>query len=265
MGEVLRGDCLTLLAGLPAASADLIYADPPFATGKDWGQFDDRWDGGLDGYLEYMRPRLVECRRVLADHGSMYLHCDPTACHYLKVMLDDIFGREQFRNEIIWSYRRWTNISTSYQRTHDNILLYSGPEAVWNSPTEPKAKGTPQYRRWNEPDPVTGRMRTLADRSVPVPDTAMRDVWEIPRLQSDAGERVGYPTQKPEALLKRIIRASSNEGDLLIDPFCGSGTALVAAKQLGRRWWGCDINPQAVTITESRLAVETAPLEGLAV
>ena len=104
----------------------------------------------------------------------------------------------------------------------------------------------------------------MADRSVPVPDTAMRDVWEIPRLQSDAGERVGYPTQKPVAVAERIIRASSNEGDLVADPFCGSGTALVAARRLGRRWWGCDLNLEAVALAESRLAAEPEPLPGLA-
>ena len=262
--DVVQGDCLDVLAGLPSGCFDLIYADPPFATGKDWGEFDDRWPGGLDGYLDYMRPRVEACRRVLAETGSFYLHCDPTASAYLRVMCDDIFGRHLFRNEIVWSYRRWAALSASYQRTHDTILFYAGPGAVWNPPVEPKAAGTPQYRRWNEPDPDRpGRMRTMTDRSVPVPDTAMRDVWEIPRLQSDAGERVGYPTQKPLAVAERIIRASSNEGDLVADPFCGSGTTLVAAHKLGRRWWGCDINPQAVRLAERRLGVETAPLPGL--
>ena len=265
MNEVRRGDCLEVLADLPAGSVDLMYADPPYGTGKDWGAFDDRWQNGLDGYLKWMRPRLEAVRRALAETGSLYLHCDPTASHYLKVMCDQVFGRDRFRNEVVWSYRRWSAKSAGFQRTHDILLFYAGEGATWNSPTEPKADGTPKFRRWNEPDPdKPGRFRTRCDRQQEVLETAMRDVWEIGRLQSDARERVGYPTQKPVALLDRVVLASSNQGDLVCDPFCGSGTTLVAAKRLGRRWWGCDLNPQAVTLTERRLAAETAPLPGMA-
>ncbi len=121
MNQLYQGDNLAILRSLPDASVDLICTDPPFNTGRDWGAFDDRWEGGLDGYLKFMKPRLIECRRVLKDTGSLYLHCDPTASHYLKVMLDSVFGIKQFRNEIVWHYQKQRGIWA----VHDIILSYS--------------------------------------------------------------------------------------------------------------------------------------------
>ena len=142
MNEVVQGDCLEVLAGLSAGSVDLIYADPPFATGRNFGQFDDRWADGLDGFLEYMRPRLTECRRVLKDTGSLYLHCDTHASHYLKVMLDTIFGRPQFRNEIVWKRTAGRSDGGQYGRVHDIILFYAGEGRIWNRPYLPH---NPEY------------------------------------------------------------------------------------------------------------------------
>ncbi len=205
-------------------------------------------------YLLMMSVRLMEMKRVLKPTGSIYLHCDPTESHSLKLMMDTIFGRDRFLNEIIWSYRRWAGKARRYQRMHDVVLFYSnGDGQVWNWPMEPKAGGTPKYKRWNEIDPTTGKMVTRSDKSVVVSETNMRDVWEIGRLQSTAKERVGYPTQKPLALLERIILASSNEGDVVLDPFCGCATAAIAAEKLNRQWIGIDISKMAIHLVKERL------------
>ena len=265
MNRVVVGDCLERLGDLPDASVDLVYADPPYGTGRDFGEFDDRWDGGLEGYLNWMRPRLEQCRRVLADTGAMWLHCDTTASHYLKVMMDEIWGRGNFRNEVVWCYTAPSMRRSGFPQKHDCLLFYAqSPETGfnWRSCLVPYAPGSAEKLR--RPARIFG--------SVPVDNGAARigtgkvveDWWtDIPVAARFGGEYQGYPTQKPLAVAERIIRASSNEGDLVADPFCGSGTTLVAAHKLGRRWWGCDINPQAVRLAERRLGVETAPLPGL--
>ena len=290
MNRVVVGDCLERLGDLPDASVDLVYADPPYGTGKDWGEFDDRWQG-LVGYLSYMRPRLEACRRVLAETGSLYLHCDPTAGAYLRVMCDQIWGRENFRNEIVWDYKKVSNSTArKFLRAHDTILFYTKSEdytyhelhETGLSPRKlelveqgynTKRMNGERYLYVYDQDKVDarvayGRLR-LEDfdhiRRVDVSvGTRHTDIFRIDLLNPMSAEATGYPTQKPVALPERIVRASTNEGDLVCDPFCGSGTTLVAAKRLGRRWWGCDRNPQAVTITEQRLVAEPEPLPGLA-
>ena len=208
----------------------------------------------MRAYLAFMGPRILELHRVLHPKGSMYLHCDPTASHYLKGLMDAMFGVVNFRNEIVWSYRRWAGKSQKYQSMHDIILFYSkGKDIVWNTPMEPKAGGTPKYKRWNARDPETGKMRTYTDKSVIVNETNMRDVWEIPRLQSRAKERLGYPTQKPRVLYERMIEASSNPGDIVLDPFCGCGTTIDAAETLNRQWIGIDITLLALDPMQKRL------------
>ena len=140
MNKLYQGDNLTILRSLPDASVDLICTDPPFNTGKDWGAFSDKWEGGLKGYLKFMGVRVVECRRVLKDTGSLYLHCDPTASHYLKVMLDGVFGIKQFRNEIVWKrhHGQSNNVKKAYSKEHDVILFYTkSNDFVFN----------PQYQR----------------------------------------------------------------------------------------------------------------------
>ena len=208
--------------------------------------FDTLFHGGngMLAYLSYMAERLAEMHRILKPSGSIYLHCDPTASHYLKIIMDEIFGVKNFRNNIIWSYRRWAGKSKKYQGMHDDILFYVklNGSHIWKWPMEEKAGGTPKYKRWNAINPKTGRLKTYSDKSVEVNETNMRDVWEISRLQSAASERLGYPTQKPIALLERIIKASSNEGDVVLDPFCGCGTTIHAAHNLKRNWVGIDIS-----------------------
>ena len=216
--------------------------------------------GAMRSYLTYMAPRLIEAYGLLADNGSFYLHCDPSASHYLKGMMDAIFDQanngknKYFQNDIIWSYRRWSGRSARYQRMHDNILFYTkGPDYTWNQPMEAKAPGSRMFKQWNVKDPVTGKMKTHYDKSIPDTETNMRDVWEISRLQSKARERLGYPTQKPVKLYKRMIEASSNEGDVVFDPFCGCGTTIDAAHGLKRNWIGIDLTICALDPMQYRL------------
>ena len=213
----------------------------------------------MGAFLCWMSVRVLEMHRVLKPTGSIYLHCDQTASHYLKAMLDAIFGRKQFRNEIVWSYRRWAGKARQYQRMHDAVFYYvKGGEYTWNWPMEPKAGNTPKYKRWNERDPLTGKLTTKSDKSVVVNETNMRDVWELSWLQSQSKERTGYPTQKPLALYKRMIEASSNPGDIVLDPFAGCATTCVAAEQLGRQWIGIDIREESGGVIRERLQREAS-------
>ena len=240
------------MRGMEAGSVDLIYADPPFGTGQDWGAFADKRTG--DEYLAWIKPRLTEMRRLLKPTGSIYLHCDPTMSHYLKLLMDAVFGSQNFRNEIIWSYRRWPSVSTAWQTMHDVILFYTrSPKNTFNVSYEPPSesyvkrfKGKTQVL-----DPVSRTRKLIVDK--PTKGLPMRDVWSLSIIAGSSKERIGYPTQKPLALLNRIIEASSNPGDVVLDPFCGSGTTLVAAARAGRRWIGIDTSPDAIRIFRERV------------
>ena len=206
---------------------------------------------GMEAYLLMMASRLLLCHELLKETGSMFLHCDQSANGYLRMLMDAIFGAKNFRNEIVWSYRRWTGKARQFQRMHDTILFYSKVPGnnTWNWPMEPKAEGTPKYKRWNEKDPSTGKMVTKSDKSVVVDETAMRDVFEISRLQSTANERCkGWTTQKPLRLYSRLVKACTKADDLVIDPFCGCSTTLIAAENAGCRWIGMDINPDRIAL-----------------
>ena len=205
-------------------------------------------------YLTYMAQRIIEMHRVLKDTGSLYLHCDPTASHYLKILSDEIFGKNNFRNEIIWSYQRWTASSKAFQRTHDIILFYAKDikSNVFNVQTEPYSElSKHKAKRFSKFEEGKLIQNYTADK---IREKSMRDVWEVSILNSQSKERTGYPTQKPLALLHRIIKASSNEGGIVLDPFCGCATTCVAAQQLGRKWIGIDIEKQAVNILVERLS-----------
>ena len=202
---------------------------------------------GMLSYLSYMAQRLYQCRRVLKDTGSIYLHCDTTASHYLKMVLDAVFGKSNFKNEIIWSYRRWPSKSRNFQTMHDVILFYvAGGKHTFNVSYEPASesyikrfKGKTQIL-----DPERKTRKLVLD--APTKGLPQRDVWEVSIIAGSSKERTGYPTQKPLSLLHRIIQASSNEGDLVLDPFCGCGTAIVAAHGLSRQWAGIDISAFAI-------------------
>ena len=215
-------------------------------------------NSGMLAYLSYMGLRLLEMRSLLKPTGSIYLHCDPTASHYLKMLMDAVFGAGSFRNEVIWSYRRWSVASfQGFQRMHDCILCYMKRpgEAVFNVEYEPASES--YLRRFggksNRKDPDNPTRVVHVDE--PTRGMPRRDVWnDISIIAGSARERIGYPTQKPVALLERIIGASSNPGDLVLDPFCGCGTTIEAAHKLDRRWIGIDISATAIDlILERRL------------
>jgi DNA modification methylase len=181
-------------------------------------------------YLYYMMIRLEACHKVLKDTGSIYLHCDWRASHYLKMIMDEVFGYANYQNDIIWHYGLGGSSPERWQRKFDNILFYSKSNKYIFNP---------------EMIPATSqRMKGLLKKA--------DNVWDIPTLNNMAKERVGYPTQKPLDLLIRIIKASSNEGDIVLDPFCGCGTAIIAAQQLGRHWVGIDISKDAYNVSKNR-------------
>ncbi len=252
------GDNLEVLAKFPEKSVDLIYADPPFFSNKQyeiiWGNgaemqvYEDRWKGGINVYIEWMKERLWQCSRVLKDTGSIYLHCDWHASHRLRVAMDDIFGESNFQNEIIWSYRTGGASKTRFARKHDNILFYAKPKHIFNPQYVPYVMGGIL-----EDDEGLYQIQKGKRVDFNPKGALMPDVWEISYVGSVSKERLGYPTQKPEALLKRIIEASSNKDDIVLDPFCGCGTAPVVAHQLNRKWIGVDVSPIACSLMKDRL------------
>lgn len=268
--DLYCGDCLTELKKIGPGCVDLVYMDPPFFTQKiqksktrdntNEYRFVDTWED-IDEYKLFMRRRVEACRRVLKETGSIFLHCDSSASHHLRAILDDVFGAENFRSEIIWTYRRWSNAKRGLLNAHQTIYFYSKSEeykfkALFTdySPTtnidqilqdrERNEHGKSIYKRDSEGNIVWGKEK----KGVP-----LSNVWEIPYLNPKATERAGYPTQKPILLLERIIQIATDEGDVVVDPMCGSGTTLVAAKILQRRWIGIDSSPEAIELTKSRL------------
>jgi len=264
------GDCLDVLRHFPEDFVDLIYLDPPFSSGRIYNivfgtiferkAFDDRWEGGIYHYVQHMKERLELCKRILSDEGSIYLHCDWHASHYLKIIMDEIFGYNNLNNEIIWSYKRYTASSKNFQRLHDVIFFYSKTKNYkFNILREDygskSGKADSHYKQDNN-----GRWFRWQKRKGQEPykvylseGRRMGDVWELPLINASATERLGYPTQKPEKLLKRIIKASSNEKDIVLDPFCGCGTTLAVAHKLHRKWIGIDISPMACKVMKKRM------------
>lgn len=268
--HAINGDCLVELERLGAAKADLVYLDPPFFTNRRHSSitrdraktfsFDDVW-GGLSEYAEFMEARLRQVHRVLKDTGSVFVHCDSSANFLLRVLLDKIFGAEQFRSEIIWTYKRWSNSARNLLPAHQTIFFYSKSEtykfnAIYGAYSE--TTNVDQILQLRKRD-VHGVSKYATDANGNVvyatdkKGVPLSDVWEIPYLNPKAKERTGYPTQKPVLLLERIIRIVTEPGDLIVDPFCGSGTTLVAAAILGRRSLGMDTSIEAVDLANARL------------
>lgn len=315
-GVVYCADNLRRLAEFPDECIDLIYLDPPFFSNRNyeviWGDeaevrsFEDRWEGGIEYYVDWMADRLTQLHRILKPEGSFYLHCDPSAGHYLKVRLDSIFGPRNFQNEIAWKRFSAKNDPKRFGRNHDSLLFYTkGSTFTWNTQYGPfeedyveqnyryveeesgrrfrlsdltanKPGGDVDYE-WHGQRPYKGRhwaySREKMDEfhrlgrivfrrtGMPVykryldemPGVPLQDIWTDIKLAAGSNERVGYPTQKPQALLERIITASSNPGDVVLDPFCGCGTTIAAAHTLGREWVGIDISPTACNVMKRRL------------
>ncbi len=267
---LLLGDCLEKLKEIDDNSVDLIYLDPPFFTQKiqylktkdreKKYSFDDTWDS-IDNYVKYIEDRLIECKRVLKKTGSIFLHCDKSASHYLRITLDKVFGYNNFQSEIIWTYKRWSNSKKGLLNNHQNIYFYSktsdfkfnkiytdysvttNVDQILQDRIRDK-DGKSRYKKNTKGEVVLGEPK----KGVP-----LSDVWAIPFLNPKAKERVGYPTQKPLLLLEQIIKISTEEGDVVLDPFVGSGTTIVAAKLLNRKYIGIDISKEAIQLTQSRL------------
>lgn len=216
-------------------------------------------DGGLLAYLVSMTQRVNEIQRVLKPTGSFYLHCDPTASHYLKLMLDSVFcggGRGgDFLNEVIWSYRRWPSTSKMYQTMHDVIFFYAKNRGQQTFNLEYEENSDSYKKRFKGKtqvlDPETKTRKITVDE--PSKGLPIRDVWEISIIAGSAKERLGYPTQKPERLLERVIETSSNEGDTVLDAYCGCGTTVAVAQRLRRSWIGIDITYQSIAVILKRL------------
>ena len=213
----------------------------------------------LLAYLTYMVQRLLQMRIILKDTGSVYLHCDQTASHYIKVMMDAIFGHQNFRNEVIWAYRTGGPSKRSFAKKHDTILFYSKTNNyVFNTQKEQSYTKSKNRR----PGIGGGKARFYEDERGVFNWVNMRDVWNISYIGSTSKERMGYAAQKPLALLERIIQASTNEGDLVLDPFAGCATTLEAAHRLERRWIGVDIAIHAVKrVARQRLVDRLGLLE----
>ena len=211
---------------------------------------------GMQSYLIFMAVRLLEMHRILKPTGSIYLHCDPTASHYLKLLMDGIFGQRGFRNEIVWCYRKWSVSADQFVRNHDTILFYAGEVHTFNPQFVDPSPGTMKRWKGKRQQAVFVDGARQATSSSEEARSPCPDWWDISVLNPNAKERTGYPTQKPIALLERIILASSDPGDMVLDPFCGCATALVAADRLQREWAGIDLSPLAIKLVNERIATD---------
>lgn len=270
INKIYHGNCISKLTEIEKNSVDLVYFDPPFFTQKKHSlvtrddakkfEFSDNWNS-LDEYIEFIENTLIECKRILKNTGSVFLHCDKVASHYIRVSLDKVFGMNNFRSEIIWSYKRWSNSKKGLLNSHQNIYFYS------------KNKDFKFNQQYTDYAPTTNldqilqdRKKTINGKSIYKTDkngnvvlgkekkgVPLSDTWEIPYLNPKAKERVGYPTQKPVLLLNQIIKIVTDKGDLVVDPFCGSGTTCVSAKHLKRNFIGIDASIDAVELSNKRL------------
>jgi len=256
-----------------AGKINLIYIDPPFFTGADFTvrtkigdeeiekepsiieerAYKDTWSGGIASYLNYMYERLVLMRELLAENGSIYVHLDWHVGHYVKVMMDEIFGYENFRNEIVWFYPDTPGRTEKYFNSkHDVILWYNKSNNYVFNADDVREEILPESKERYKSPRVLGGRSYVGGKSAEI-GKVPEDVWRIPSVKGTTVEDTAFDTQKPEALLKRIILASSNPGDIVADFFCGSGTTLAVAEKLGRRWIGCDLSKFAIQVTRKRL------------
>lgn len=268
--RVVEGDCLEVMKSLGNETVDLIYLDPPFFTNKihklsnrartTTFQFEDIWADSVE-YTDFLTPRLVRMRELLRPTGSIFFHCDRSASHLVRTLLDAVFGAENFRSEIIWYYKRWSNSKTGLLPAHQTIFFYSKSDSYKFNIAYEKYSNTT-----NVDQILQKRTRDSAGKAVYATDlngdvihglqktgVPLSDVWEMPFLNPKAKERTGYPTQKPLHLLERIVSLVTSPGDMVLDPFCGSGTTVVAALLLQRSGVGIDISKDAVELTRNRI------------
>lgn len=260
------GDCKDIIPEeIPSESIDLIYTDPPFFSGinyeKIWKNgaedkaYQEYWKEGIHGFIRFMEGRLSLCKDVLKPTGSIYLHCDWHANAHLRLLMDKIFGERNFRNEIVWCYSGASSPGMKqFARKHDTIFWYShGDKWTFNVDQVrlPYAKSSLNREGYIKTGFVENGICELNEKG-----KFPEDWWEIPFIRPNSHERLGYPTQKPEALLERIIKASSNPTDVVLDPMCGGGTTLAVAKELNRQFIGIDVSPIACELTLRRLNME---------
>jgi hypothetical protein len=285
-GRLLEGNNLGVLRALAETHAGgfaLAYLDPPFFTGREHSAmlrkagappgsartrvpaFDDRW-ADMPAWLEALGARMAAARVLLAPCGSIVVHVDPKTSHYVRVLGDEIFGADAFASEIVWRYRRWPSKTPNFQRVHDVLLRWRrDPDAAprWHQPYEPLAASTLATWGTNKQRAVfarDGRRTRSSTTTVPTDGVPMGDVWDIGVIAPISRERTGYPSQKPEALVERIVRALTDEGDLVLDPYAGSGTTLAVARRTGRGFVGIDASHVALETTRARLAAAGAEL-----
>ncbi|MCL5772307.1 MAG: restriction endonuclease [Actinobacteria bacterium] len=334
------GDNLIWLKKFPDKCIDLIYLDPPFFSNKQYEvifndgeeirSFEDRWQGGINHYIEWMKERVFELHRILKDTGSFYLHCDSHASHYLKITCDEIFRYSNFKNDIIWKRTHAHNDPRRFGRNTDHILFYTKSKNYIFNPiyiaydekyienffknedskgryqsvvlTGPKVsegesdiewrgyKPSQSGRSWSVPKRIVNSLVgkenaekmgiserldllyengyiVISSNGIPrfkqylndMEGAVAQEVWDdIPPISSQSNERFGYPTQKPETLMERIIKASSNKDDLILDPFCGCGTTIAVAQKLQRKWIGIDVSPAACKLMKNRVEKNSA-------
>lgn len=268
--KIYHGNCVEQLKEIEANKVDLIYFDPPFFTQRKHSltnkgntktyEFDDKY-GSIEHYLSLIENVLEQSKRVLKSTGSVFLHCDKTASHNIRAVMDKVFGHKNFQSEIIWSYKRWSNAKKGLLNAHQVIFFYSKTQDFkFNTlytdysvttnldqilqDRQRDKNGKSVYKKDENGNVVLGKEK----KGVP-----LSDVWEIPYLNPKAKERTGYPTQKPVLLLNQILSIVTDEGDLVLDPFCGSGTTCVSAKYLKREFIGIDISMAAVELANTRL------------
>ena len=269
INEIRHGDCLEVLKDVPANYVDLVYLDPPFFSQSDHAlksrtltkfSFKDTWSS-LDAYIDYLGLRLEEIYRVMKRDCAVFVHCDRNASHRIRVLLDQIFGFDRFISEIIWTYRRWSTSKKSLLGSHQTIFMYSKTEnykfnLIFQDYSETTNLDQILQRRERNQHGKAVYAKDSAGNVVfhgPKKGVPLSDTWNIPYLNPKARERCGYPTQKPLLLLERIVMLASNKGDLILDPFCGSGTTLVAAKLLNRNYLGIDSSSEAVELSRERI------------
>lgn len=255
-------DNLEAMSGLMAeqARATLVYMDPPFRTGKKQtgaaGSFDDPMLS-MDEFVHGIVMCATSAWMLMRDCGSLVVHVDPKTSHYVKVALDKYLGEDHFASEIIWRYRRWSTKTPNFQRVHDVLLRYVHlpGEQTWNQLYEPIAPSTMKAFGGRKQRAVftDGRREKSTTTSEESPGVPMGDVWDIPIIAPMAKERTKYPTQKPEALLERLVLACTNPGDLVLSPYCGSGTVAAVCQRLGRGCIEIDSNPDAIRVAKERI------------
>lgn len=269
---IVHGDNLAVMRAAPPASVHLVFGDAPYNTGETFKMrsgevaYEDRFPS-LEAYLEHLRERSAAARDLLTDDGCFVLQVDPNYSHYVKVMLDGVFGRDCYRNEIVWRYRRWPSPGPNFQRMHDTIFRYTkhSKQQRWNQlfePLSPKTIAIHGTKRQKHAKTEAGRKwgKWTGPSEEESPGAYMSDVWEIGVIAPKSASRL-YPTQKPPEIARRIVSACSLPSDVVLDPWCGSGTHVSVAVELERLGVGIDQSAVAVRVAQERLRNEEAARE----